>query len=121
MNVLMKIPEVHGVNLDPQTRCEHYHGPTDIIAIRMKCCGVYYACKDCHAALADHPVEVWPESEWDEEGILCGACAAVLTIREYMQSDSCCPACKARFNPGCRNHYHYYFEDRYVEDRQGAL
>ena len=58
----MKIPDVRsgnelrGVNLDPQTRCEHYHGPTDIIAIKMKCCGVYYACKDCHVALADHPM-----------------------------------------------------------------
>jgi uncharacterized CHY-type Zn-finger protein len=31
------LPEVRGINLDPQTRCEHYHGPTDIIAIKMKC------------------------------------------------------------------------------------
>ena len=43
-------PEVLGVNLDPQTRCEHYHGPTDIIAIKMKCCGRYYACKECHVS-----------------------------------------------------------------------
>ena len=70
------LPEVRGVNLDPQTRCEHYHGPTDIIAIKMKCCGVYYACKDCHNALADHQIEVWPEREWDQPAILCGACGA---------------------------------------------
>jgi hypothetical protein len=55
------LPEVRGVNLDPRTRCEHYHGPTDIIAIKMKCCGVYYACKDCHDALTDHQREVWDE------------------------------------------------------------
>jgi uncharacterized CHY-type Zn-finger protein len=101
---------VRGVNLDSQTRCEHYHGPSDIIAIKMKCCGLYYACKDCHAALADHPAAVWPESEWGEKGVLCGACGAMLTIFEYMNSDSHCPACRAHFNPGCRNHYHFYFQ-----------
>ena len=74
---------VRGVNLDPNTRCEHYRGPTDIVAIKMKCCGVYYACKDCHAALADHEIEVWPESDWNQEAILCGACGAELTIRQY--------------------------------------
>jgi len=52
---------VHGVGLDDETRCVHYHGPTDIVAIRHKCCGDYYACKDCHDALAGHPMEAWPE------------------------------------------------------------
>jgi uncharacterized CHY-type Zn-finger protein len=104
------LPHVHGVNLDSQTRCEHYHGPTDIIAIKMNCCGLYYACKDCHLTLADHPIKVWPESEWDHPAVLCGACGALLTILEYMQSDSRCPACRAQFNPGCRNHYHCYFQ-----------
>jgi len=114
----MKIPDVRsgnelrGVNLDPQTRCEHYHGPTDIIAIKMKCCGVYYACKDCHVALADHPIEVWPEREWDHRAILCGSCGAELTIHQYMQSESRCPGCGAGFNPGCRKHYHFYFQVR---------
>jgi uncharacterized CHY-type Zn-finger protein len=101
---------VRGVNLDPQTRCEHYNEPNDIIAIKMKCCGVYYACKDCHALLADHPVEVWPESEWNQKAILCGSCGNELTIRQYMHSASRCPACGASFNPGCRNHYHFYFQ-----------
>ena len=67
------VPEVRGVNLDAQTRCAHFHGSTDIIAIKMKCCGVYYACKDCHAALADHPSEIWPEGEWEEKAILLGS------------------------------------------------
>jgi uncharacterized CHY-type Zn-finger protein len=103
-------PRVHGVNLDSQTRCEHYHGPTDIVAIKMKCCGLYYACKDCHLRLADHPIAVWPENEWDQQAVLCGACSAMLTILQYMKSDSRCPACGALFNPGCRNHYHCYFQ-----------
>jgi uncharacterized CHY-type Zn-finger protein len=103
-------PHVVGVNLDPQTRCAHYHGPTDIIAIKMKCCGAYYACKDCHNALADHAIKLWPRSEWNQKAILCGACGTELTILEYMQCDSCCPACRKLFNPGCRTHYHFYFE-----------
>jgi uncharacterized CHY-type Zn-finger protein len=102
--------DVRGVNLDLQNRCEHYHGPADIVAIKMKCCGVYYACNDCHIALADHAAEVWAETEWDETAILCGACKTQLTIREYMRSSSSCPACCAPFNPRCRNHYHLYFD-----------
>lgn len=103
-------PHVHGINLDTQTRCEHYRGASDIIAIKMKCCGLYYACKDCHAALAGHPLAVWPQNEWDQQAVFCGACGATLTIHQYMQSDSRCPACRAHFNPGCRNHYHLYFD-----------
>jgi uncharacterized CHY-type Zn-finger protein len=104
-----RISDVRGVNLDPHTRCAHYRGPTDITAIKMKCCGVYYACKDCHDALAGHKHDVWPESEWNEKAILCGACRMRLTIRQYMQCEFCCPGCRAQFNPGCRNHYHFYF------------
>jgi len=103
------LSDVRGVDLDSQTRCKHYHGATDIIAIKTKCCRVYYACKDCHQALADHPIEVWPESDFHERAILCGACGAELTIRQYMQCEFSCPACHAGFNPGCRNHYHFYF------------
>jgi uncharacterized CHY-type Zn-finger protein len=102
--------EVRGIGLDAQTRCSHYHSSLDIIAIKMKCCGVYYACKDCHDTLADHTIEVWPQKEWDQHAILCGACGNELTITEYMASGYQCPKCKAAFNPGCRNHYHFYFE-----------
>src|SRR5271170_2833724 len=104
------LPDVRGVNLGPQTRCEHYHGPTDIIAIKMKCCGVYYACKDCHEALAGHPIQVWPVAEWIQQAVLCGVCRHELTIREYMHSGYGCPRCQSRFNPGCRAHYRFYFE-----------
>lgn len=102
-------PTVRGLNLDAQTRCAHWHGPTDIIAIHMKCCREYYACKDCHEALAGHPIEVWPHKEWSTPAVLCGACGTELTIRQYMQSGYRCPSCAATFNPGCRNHYHFYF------------
>jgi uncharacterized CHY-type Zn-finger protein len=104
-----RIAEVRGINLDAQTRCQHYHGLADIIAIKMKCCGIYYGCKDCHEALADHEIQVWPESQWGEKAVLCGSCGAELTIRQYMLCGYRCPECKAQFNPRCRNHYHYYF------------
>ena len=103
--------EVRGLNLDPQTRCLHYHKHADIIAIKMKCCATYYACKDCHIAIAGHAIEVWPRSEWNQEAILCGACGAKLTICAYLLCESRCPVCSAPFNPGCRNHHHFYFEE----------
>ncbi|HEX3821390.1 MAG TPA: CHY zinc finger protein [Candidatus Sulfotelmatobacter sp.] len=100
---------IRGINLDPQTRCAHYHGPTDIIAIKMKCCREHYACKDCHDELADHPIKAWPQSEWNEKAILCGVCGLEMTIREYLESDYRCGACGAQFNPKCKNHHYYYF------------
>ena len=103
--------EVLGVEVDAQTRCVHYHSALDIIAIKMACCGIYYACKDCHDALADHATEVWPRLQWTTPAVLCGACGHELTIHEYMSSGSQCPRCAAAFNPGCRNHYHFYFEE----------
>ena len=102
-------PEVRGVELDAQTRCVHYRTELDIIAIRMKCCGLYYACKECHEALAAHAIEVWPQSEWAQRAVLCGACGHEMTIHEYMISGYSCPSCGALFNPGCRKHYQFYF------------
>jgi uncharacterized CHY-type Zn-finger protein len=103
-------PSVCGVELDSETRCAHYRTPLDIIAIRMKCCGVYYACKDCHNSLADHPIQGWPQSEWDQPAVLCGACKTELRIRDYLECENLCPACGAHFNPGCRSHYQFYFQ-----------
>jgi uncharacterized CHY-type Zn-finger protein len=100
---------VRGLEVDHQTRCAHYHSALDIVAIKMKCCGAFFACKDCHAALAGHPIELWPREEWNHRAILCGACNAQLTIREYLDCKSRCPECGAGFNPACRNHYQFYF------------
>ncbi|MGD0730870.1 MAG: CHY zinc finger protein [Terracidiphilus sp.] len=103
-------PLVLGIDLDTQTRCVHYHSALDIIAIKMNCCGAYFACKECHNALADHVIEVWPRSEWDQPAVLCGVCGAELSIRQYLGCVNTCPSCRSQFNPGCQNHYHYYFE-----------
>jgi uncharacterized CHY-type Zn-finger protein len=103
-------PAVFGLDLDPQTRCAHWRSPLDVIAIKLRCCGAYYACRACHDALADHAAEVWPRAEWDQPAILCGACGEELSIRQYMDCQNRCPACGTAFNPGCRLHYHLYFE-----------
>jgi uncharacterized CHY-type Zn-finger protein len=103
-------PPVMGIDLDPQSRCAHYRSALDIVAIKMKCCGLYYACKDCHDALAGHAIEVWTRDERDQSAVLCGICAEALTIKQYLESSNQCPACASPFNPGCRNHYHFYFE-----------
>lgn len=102
--------EVRGVGLDAETRCVHYHSTLDVVAIRMACCSIYYACKDCHDMLADRDIRVWPRSEWSACAALCRACGCELTIHQYMNSGCRCPHCNAGFNPVCRNHYHFYFE-----------
>ena len=104
-------PTVHGLQLDPETRCAHWHSPRDIIAIKMRCCGRYYACRECHDAMETHAVEVWPEAEWGQPAVLCGACGHELSISEYLACESRCTACGAGFNPGCHKHRHLYFAE----------
>jgi uncharacterized CHY-type Zn-finger protein len=105
-------PVVKGVTLDAETRCAHWHSPLDIIAIKMRCCGTYYACAQCHDELANHPAEVWPIADRVEAAVLCGACGAEMSVWVYLACESRCPTCAAPFNPGCANHYHLYFETR---------
>ncbi len=102
-------PPVSGIEVDAQTRCIHYGSPLDIVAIKMKCCGIWYACKDCHDALAGHGLETWPQSKWDELAVVCGVCGSAMSVRRYLECGDACPASRARFNPGCRDHHHLYF------------
>ena len=100
---------VKGEIVNEHTRCTHYHSIRDVIAIRMKCCNEYYACIDCHTEAARHSASIWPVTEFDTKAVLCEKCYNEMTIIEYLQSDHQCPFCKANFNPGCSNHYKYYF------------
>lgn len=103
-------PRVLGVDADRASRCAHYHSELDIIAIRARCCGDYYACKDCHDALADHPLAPWPVADFGTRAVLCGECGTQLTITEYLDCGGECTVCGARFNPRCVLHHHFYFE-----------
>ena len=55
---------VQGIDVDAQTRCAHWQGPMDVIALRMKCCGAWFPCFECHAALAITPRRSghWPSA-----------------------------------------------------------
>jgi uncharacterized CHY-type Zn-finger protein len=101
---------VRGVGADQQTRCKHYHGERDIIAIKFNCCTTYYCCYKCHRELAGHPAQVWKEQQFGEKAVLCGSCGTELSIEEYLQCEYTCPSCNAGFNQGCEKHYHLYFE-----------
>lgn len=110
-------PKVHGIDVTPTTQCAHWHSERDVIAIKHKCCGRYYACISCHDALAAHPAEVWPRERVHPEPdppaplvVLCGRCRREMTADEYLGCGNACPGCGAGFNPGCARHYDLYFE-----------
>ncbi|MFC7096082.1 CHY zinc finger protein [Halobaculum marinum] len=101
---------VRGVNVGPETRCAHYAGPTDVIALRFGCCGDFFPCAACHDAVADHGAEPWPRDRFDDPAVLCGGCGARLSVHAYLDADFACPECATAFNPGCAAHYDRYFE-----------
>lgn len=100
---------VRGVGVGPETRCQHYDGPRDVVAIRFACCETYYPCFRCHEAVADHDSAVWSAAAFDRRAVLCGTCETELRIDDYLGTTAC-PACGVAFNPGCRHHYHHYFD-----------
>ena len=100
----------HGTGVNARTQCAHYHSARDIIAIRFKCCATFYACIHCHEEAAGHAPVVWPKAEFGTRAVLCGNCQTMLTIIEYLACENTCPHCQAAFNPGCANHYHFYFQ-----------
>lgn len=102
---------VHGPTVDSQTRCVHYHLPLDIVAIKFKCCGLFYPCYQCHDEESEHETQVWPELELlaGEKVILCGECKSLLDFQEYTATGNCM-SCGAQFNPKCLLHYELYFD-----------
>lgn len=100
---------LRGVEVGAETRCTHYDGSRDIIAIRFPCCGVFYPCYACHEESADHPAERWQSDQFETPAVRCGACSTVLTVEQYLDAGSICPACGAAFNPECERHHDRYF------------
>lgn len=99
---------VHGAVVDPESRCAHWHGPRDVLAIRFPCCDRWYPCHSCHEEDADHAGAVWPADAAHERALLCGVCGGTSTIGEYLSS-STCARCGGPFNERCRLHRHLYF------------
>lgn len=103
-------PHVHGVKVDAETRCAHWNSALDVVAIKFRCCRVWYACYECHQALAGHDAETWPVNQFEKPAVFCGVCKTQLTINQYLSSASTCPRCGTGFNPGCAKHHDLYFE-----------
>ena len=102
--------KIKGKPIDEFTRCVHYHNEFDVMAIKFKCCLEFYPCFECHEETANHPAEVWPKSQWNENAVLCGRCKRVMSILDYLESSKECIHCNGAFNPECANHYHLYFD-----------
>ena len=94
---------IHGLTVDDESRCTHYHTPLDIIAIKFKCCNKFYSCYKCHNENENHEIIRWEKDEFDEQAILCGVCNQTMSINDYMLSEVC-PHCSARFNHRCKYH-----------------
>ena len=105
------------MDVDAQTRCAHWHGPTDVVALRCACCEVFYPCYDCHEATTGRPFTPWLLARMEEPAVLCGVCRTPLAASAYLPAEAgqaasghACPACGAAFNPGCAAHRDLYFE-----------
>jgi len=100
---------VRGIAADSRTGCAHYRSALDIVAIKFECCRAYYSCFYCHEAEAGHSAGIWSRAQFDEKAVLCGACGAELSIRQYLGCGAVCPNCGSSFNPRCELHYPRYF------------
>ncbi len=102
--------KVYGLELNEHTGCAHYASSLDIIAIKFKCCGKYYACYKCHEALRDHPAERWEPKDFATKAVLCGHCGHEMSIEQYLFCKSSCVHCHSPFNPKCALHWDLYFD-----------
>ncbi|CAB16256.1 helper of TIM Hot13 [Schizosaccharomyces pombe] len=101
---------VYGKLVDNETRCFHYHSKADVVALRCGQCEKFYACFQCHDELNTHPFLPWRKAKFHIPCVICGACKNSLTVEEY-RSTVHCKYCNHPFNPKCKNHAGYYFED----------
>lgn len=100
---------LRGIRVDSVTRCAHYDGPRDVVAIRFSCCDAYYPCFECHREATGHEPVRWSSTRRDEPAVFCGVCGATMTAPDYLRGDHACPTCGTNFNPGCTAHHHHYF------------
>ena len=95
---------IHGIDVDTQGRCAHWHSERDVVANTCGACAKLWACSLCHDECADHE---FAPVERSERSVMCGACGHMMTHAEYGAS---CPTCNHPFNPGCKAHEDVYFQ-----------
>lgn len=95
---------IHGIDVDRQGRCAHWHSERDVVANTCGACKKLWACSLCHDECADHE---FAPVERSERSVMCGACGHMMTHAEY---GAACPACAHPFNPGCKAHENVYFQ-----------
>lgn len=101
--------KIYGKLVDKETRCVHYHGDKDIIALQCAACLKFYPCYQCHNEEETHLFQPWLKTQFDQQAIFCGHCRTQLSIHCYLQADEC-PQCHHPFNPNCAKHYSLYFQ-----------
>lgn len=84
--------KIHGIDVDPQGRCAHWHSEHDVVANTCGACHKLWACSLCHDELADHR---FVGVDKQLRSVMCSAC----------------PSCGHPFNPGCKLHESVYFRD----------
>ncbi|AMB94119.1 CHY zinc finger protein [Aerococcus sanguinicola] len=110
--------EIRGLDLDREGRCRHYHLPVDVLALYCATCQAYYACYQCHAALADHDFTLIQK---DQKGaLLCGVCRTSFDQETYRALGHC-PRCQAAFNPACQRHAGLYFASEKEKNHNGGV
>ncbi|MGT2933763.1 CHY zinc finger protein [Streptococcus catagoni] len=97
--------DILGIALDNESRCLHYHGDSDIVALKCRQCQAYFACYHCHDALRSH--HFLANQAQEKYPVLCGACKHFLTKESYEKGY--CPFCLRLFNPNCSLHKDIYF------------
>ncbi|CAH0418075.1 CHY zinc finger protein [Periweissella ghanensis] len=98
--------EIFGIQLDAAGRCVHYHGTTDIAALKCADCQQFFACYNCHDALREHAFVASPKNDL---AVMCGECQTLMNFASY--TNGRCPVCQQVFNPKCAVHYDTYFVD----------
>ena len=99
------IGTIHGIEVDKEGRCIHYHSEMDVIANKCAKCKKFYACYKCHDELENHSFE--PVDPEEENTVMCGSCGKQFSYIEYAGLTKC-TACSHSFNPCCSVHKKIY-------------
>ncbi len=97
--------------IDAEGRCRHWHGPDDVLWLRLACCHAWWPCRTCHDEAADHDAQSWP-GDGDDLALRCGRCQHVFPIQPYFAGGHPCPGCGGQFNAGCQRHRALYVDDK---------